>query len=112
MQLFARYFQCSKSELPNQLSLDSPSLRVRRVAQQLYEEGLVVDAGSLLLKLQDFHPTLNAAVVTLHSQTIFKLVSNDLLLLIMHTIGPSCSQYTEQHWTYSFVLECFVTFES
>ena len=45
----------------------SLTVRVRRVAQQLYEEGLVVDAGSLLLKLQDFHPTvstLNAAVVT------------------------------------------------
>ncbi|XP_064390924.1 NBAS subunit of NRZ tethering complex-like isoform X2 [Halichondria panicea] len=74
MHLFARYFQCSESELPKKLSLDCPSLRVKRVAQQLYEEGLVVDAGSLLLKLQDFHPTvstLNGAVTFIR-----KLFSN------------------------------------
>ena len=74
MHLFARYFQCSESELPNKLSLDCPSLRVKRVAQQLYEEGLVVDAGSLLIKLQDFHPTvstLNGAVTFIR-----KLFSN------------------------------------
>ncbi len=63
--LFTRYLQCSESELPNKLCFDSPAVRVKRVAHQLYKEGLVLEAGSLLLKLQAFHPTvstLNGAV--------------------------------------------------
>ena len=47
------------------LDLDCPSQRVKKVAQQLYREGIVIEAGSLLLHMQDFHSgiaTMNDAV--------------------------------------------------
>ncbi len=67
--LFTRYFQCSELELPSKLSVDSLAVRVKGVAHQLYKEGLVLDAGSLLFKLQAFHPTIstfNGAVAYAH----------------------------------------------
>lgn len=63
--LFMRLLNCSESEINERLSLNSPSHRVRKLTQLLYEEGLLLEAGSLLLVMQEFHDgikTMNDAV--------------------------------------------------
>ena len=64
-QLFARVLKCSKSEVRERLDLDCPSQRVKRVAKQLYEEGFIIEAGSVVIHMQDFHSgvqTMNDAI--------------------------------------------------
>ena len=72
IRLFTRLFKCAESELGSKLDAECLSARVKKVAHQLYEEGFVIEAGSLLLKLQDFHSTiasLNTAVA--YSRKLF-----------------------------------------
>ena len=64
-QLFARLLKCPKSEVRERLDLYCPSQRVQRVAKQLYEEGFLIEAGSVVLRMQDFHSglqTMNDAI--------------------------------------------------
>ncbi len=64
-RLFTRLLQCSETELKDKLNVDCLSARVKKIAHQLYKEGLVIDAGSLLAQLQDFRVgvgTLNDAI--------------------------------------------------
>jgi len=65
MRLFARLLCCSEDEVSKKLSLDNPAQRVRKVATQLQSAGLKIEAGSLLISTQVFHPglaTLNSAL--------------------------------------------------
>lgn len=56
--LFARLLRCSDSEVVEGLGLQDRAKRVRGVAQQLYDGGFVMEAGSLLLASQSFHREL------------------------------------------------------
>ena len=58
LPLFAKLLKCSEEEASAKLSLATPAERVRRVAGQLYSAGLRVEAGSLILLAQVFHPGL------------------------------------------------------
>jgi hypothetical protein len=62
---FARALQCTEDEVTERLLLENRSGRVRSVAEQLYNGGFVMDAGTLLISSQSFHRellTLNDAL--------------------------------------------------
>ena len=60
VSLFSRLLHCSEVELEETLHLDNPAKRVMLVAKQLRDGGLIMEAGSLVLSAQQFHPTLMA----------------------------------------------------
>ena len=57
-RLFARLLQCSEEEVDKKLCLHDKSERVKAFAEQLYQGGFSVEAGSLLLTSLGFHREL------------------------------------------------------
>ena len=64
-EFFARLLHCSKGQIQEVLALSAPAKRLQKVARQLYEADFMVEAGSLFLSAQCFHPglqTVNTAL--------------------------------------------------
>lgn len=66
--LFARLLQCPHGEVGGRLQWESPGAKVKKTVGQLYSVGMTVEAGSLVLSSQGFHPglrTVNTAMDSL-----------------------------------------------
>ena len=64
-RLFARLLCCSEDDVSEKLATENPAQRVKNVATQLHNAGLRMEAGSLVLSAQVFHPalaTMNSAL--------------------------------------------------
>ena len=64
-EFFARLLHCPKSQIQERSALLAPAKRLQKVVKQLYEADFVVEAGSLFLSAQFFHPglqTVNTAL--------------------------------------------------
>ena len=57
-RLFARLLCCSEDDVSEKLAIENPAQRVKQVATQLHDTGLRMEAGSLILSAQLFHPAL------------------------------------------------------
>ena len=63
--LFSRLLHCSEAEVSGTLCLDSPAKRLNDVVHQVQSFGLIMEAGSVLLRSHSPHPavtTLNNAL--------------------------------------------------
>ena len=55
-ELLSRLLCCSEGELKDHLCLSSLSRRLNKTAKELEDAGLTIEAGSLLLLVQESHP--------------------------------------------------------
>ena len=64
-ELFARLLHCPISQIQETLALSTPAKRLQKVVKQLCNADFKIEAGSLFLSAQLFHPglqTMNTAL--------------------------------------------------
>ncbi len=56
--LFARLLQCPLGEVADRMMWSALGAKVKKTAGQLHSAGMMIEAGSIVLMSQDFHPGL------------------------------------------------------
>ena len=59
LALFARLLHCPEDEVLDKLGFRDRAGRVKKVAQQLYDGGYVMEAGAILVSSQSFHSAVS-----------------------------------------------------